>query len=151
MKPPKRTFAPFQTQRLDKRGKPIETIDIDLGADLRIGHDIQKALRTSMATYAWYAQLKEQAHAAMKQAKYRSYRSAETLYDEIKTKNPKMTETQVKNKIHLSRQWLKRTRAYMKWRDRHRMLHEICVALKDRNENLRTLESSERSERSGKY
>lgn len=151
-KPPKRTFAPFQTQRLDVRsGKPIETIDVDIAADLRIGHDLQDELRKSMSTYTWYAQLKEHAHAAMKMAKYRQHQASERIYDEVRALNPKMSETQVKNKVHLHTKWLKRTRSYMRWRDRYRMLHELCTALRERNDNLRTLEATERREREGKY
>lgn len=148
---PKRVFSPLETQRIDSRGKPIDTVHIDIAEDMRIGRDLQKALRTSMTTWAWYAQLKEQAHAKMKQAKYRQHRISEVIYDDIRSQNPRMSETQVKNKVKLDKRWLKRTEAYMKWRDRYRMLHELCIALKERNDNLRTLEASERREREGAY
>lgn len=148
----KRVFAPFQTQRLDVRtGKAVETIHIDIAADMSIGVDLRKELRTSMTTLMWYAQLKEHAHAAMKQARYRQHKTFEDTYDEIRAQNLKLSETQVKNRVHLSPAWRLRTEKYMKWRDRYRMLHELCVALKERNDNLRTLESSERRERDGKY
>jgi len=148
----KKTFAPFHTERVDMRtGKVLERIDIDIAADMKIGHDLQKELRTSMSTLAWYAQLKEQAHAKMKQAKYRSHQAHETVYDEIRSTSPKLSETQCKNKVRLSPKWRKWIERYMKWRDRYRMLHELCVTLKERNDNLRTLESSERKERTGAY
>lgn len=151
MKRREKTFTAFQTERLDKEGNVIETMDIDLANDFHIGRDLQKALRTSMPTLMFYAQLKEQAHAAMKQQKHLSYRIEEKIYDEIRAVSPRLSETQVKNKIHLDKRWLRRIRKYMHWRDRYRMLHEIVSALRDRNENLRTLESSERAERAGKY
>ncbi len=145
-------FSRFRTERIDFRtGKVIERIALDVAKDLRIGHDIQKQLKTSMSTWAFYAQLKEMAHAKMKHAKYRSHQISEEIYDEIRTANPKMSETQCKNKVHLSPTWRKWTERYMKWRDRYRMLHEFCIALKERNDNLRTLESSERKEREGAY
>lgn len=152
LKPPKKKFAKFVTQSIDwKTGKPKETIEIDIAADMKIGHDLQKALRTSMTTLSWYQQLKEMAHAKMKEAKYRSHLTAERVYDEVRGLNPKLSETQVKNKVHLSTEWIKYIERYMKWRDRYRMLHELCVALKERNDNLRTLEASERREREGAY
>lgn len=149
---PKRVFSPFATQCIHPRtGKPTETIHVDIAADMKIGRDLQKALRTSMTTWVWYAQLKEQAHAKMKQAKYRQHRVGEEIYVEIRAQNLRMSETQIKNKVHLDKRWLKRTERYMLWRDRYRMLHELCIALKERNDNLRTLESSERKEREGAY
>jgi hypothetical protein len=129
----------------------LETINVDIADDLRIGRDLQKALRTSMTTLGWYLQLKEQAHAKMKQAKYRSHRTFESQYDVLRTLHPKMTETQIKNKVHLTRKWRKRIERYMVWRDRYRMLDVLCHALYERNQNLRTLESSERKERLGAY
>lgn len=149
---PKREFLPFSTQRIDpKTGRIIDTVHIDIAADMAIGHDLQRALRKSMTTWAWYSQLKEQAHAKMKQAKYRVHCMYEKVYDELRQQHSKMSETQVKNKVHLDRRWRRRTRRYMLWRDRYRMLYELCVALKERNDNLRTLESSERREREGAY
>lgn len=146
-----RSFSPFSTQRIDSTGKPIETVHIDIANDMRIGRDLQKALRTSMSTWAWYAQLKEQAHVMMKQMKYRVHCTTEELYAEIKEASPKLTETAVKNRIHLDSRWRKRMRRYMRWRDRFRMLQELCTQLKERNDNLRTLEASERRERGGAY
>jgi len=146
-----RTFAPFFTQQLDKRGKPAGIVHIDLERDLVIGRDIQKALKTSMSRYGWYVQLKEQAHTMMKQKAYEAHCLEEEIYDEIRSVHAKLSETQVKNRVHLDKRWRKKTRAYMKWVTRYRMLSDICVALKERNENLRTLESSERHERLGKY
>lgn len=148
----KREFSPFRTERVDMRtGKVLEKVDIDMRADLKIGHDIQKALKTSMETFGWYTQLKEQAHAKMKQAKYKSHQISEEIYDEIRTQNARLSETQVKNKVHLSPKWRRMIERYMKWRDRYRMLDAICKALYERNQNLRTLESSERKERDGTY
>lgn len=147
----KREFAPFFTQQLDKNGKPAGLVRIDLDADLRIGHDLQKSLKTSMHRYGWYIQLKEAAHRMMKQKAYEAHCLEEEIYDEVRSVNARLSETQVKNKVHLDKRWRKKTKAYMKWRDRYRMLNEICIALKERNENLRTLESSERHERLGRY
>jgi len=148
----KKKFSTFTTERIDFRtGKTIEKLSVDVARDLKVGTDIQKALRTSAHTLGWYMQLKEMAHAKMKHAKYRAHLVAEEKYDEIKLANPRMSETYVKNKIHLSPAWRKCIRRYMKWRDRYRMLSEFCVALKERNDNLRTLESSERKEREGAY
>lgn len=150
--PQKKTFSPFRTGRIDWRtGKVIEWIDLDPAADLRVGRDTQKALKTSTHTLGWYMQLKEMAHTKMKQEKYKSHQIFEEVYDEIRSQSAKLSETQVKNKVHLSPDWRKRTEKYMQWRNRYRMLHELCIALKDRNDNLRTLESSERKEREGAF
>jgi hypothetical protein len=126
-------------------------VHIDLGRDLHIGRDLQDELRSSMERFGWYVQLKEQAHAMMKQKAYNAHCLEEEIYDEVRAQHPRLSETQVKNKVHLDKRWRKRTRSYMRWRDRYRMLSDICVALKERNENLRTLESSERAERAGRY
>ena len=148
----KKIFTPFRTQRLDlKTGKAIETIDIDIASDMRIGQDLRKELRESMTRWMWYAQLKEHAHTAMKQERYRQHKIFEDVYDNLRMLNPKLSETQVKNKVHCSEEWRRQTEKYMRWRDRYRMLHELCIALKERNDNLRTLESSERRERDGHY
>jgi len=148
----RREFSPFATERIDARtGKPIETVHIDIAADMRIGRDLQKALRTSVSTWAWYAQLKEQAHAKLEQCKDRLEHVGAVIYEEIRSTNPKLTETNVKNKVKLDERWQKANKSCRKWSARHRMLHEICVQLKERNDNLRTLESSERKERDGAY
>lgn len=150
--PKKKKFSKFTTERIDfSTGKTIEKIQIDISRDLRIGRDLQKQLKTSMHTLGFYLQLKEMAHAKMKQMKYQSHQVFEEIYDEVRIAHPKLSETQVKNKVHLSAEWRKRTERYMRWRDRYRMLHELCIALKERNDNLRTLESSERKERDGGY
>lgn len=148
----RREFSPFSTQRIDARtGKPIETVHIDIAADLRIGRDLQRQLRRSVSTWAWYAQLKEQAHAKLEDCKDKLEHVGAVIYDEIRTANPKLSETNVKNKVKLDERWQKANRRCRKWNARHRMLHEICVWCKERNDNLRTLESSERQERGGKY
>lgn len=147
-----KTFSPFRTGRINWRtGKVIEWIDLDPAADLRIGSRTQKQIKTSTHTLGWYMQLKEMAHVKMKQAKYRSYQISEEIYDEIRAQSPRLSETQVKNKVHLSKAWRKQTEKYMTWRDRYRMLSDFCTALKERNDNLRTLESSERREREGTF
>ena len=147
----KRTFAPFVTERVNERGEVIEKVEIDLADDLRIGRDLRRALKTSMSTLGWYMQLKEQAHAMMKHWRYLAHRREESAYYEIRVDNPKLSETAVKNRVHLDKRWLKRIKKYMLWRNRYRMLSEVCVALKERNDNLRTLESSERKERDAHY
>lgn len=147
-----KTFSSFRTGRIDWRsGKVKEWIELDPAEDLKVGRDIQKALKTSTHTLGWYMQLKEMAHAKMKQAKYKSHQISEEIYDEVRSAHAKLSETQVKNKVHLSPAWRKKIEIYMQWRDRYRMLNELCVALKDRNDNLRTLESSERKEREGAF
>lgn len=148
----KREFSPFSTQRIDARtGKPIETVHIDIAADMRIGRDLQRELKRSVSTWAWYAQLKEQAHAKLDALKERLEHVGAVVYDEIKTANPKLSETNAKNKVKLDERWQKANRRCLKWSMRYRMLCEICTLSKERNDNLRTLEASERKERDGAF
>lgn len=144
-----RNYAPFTTYRVDAKGYAIkdEPITIDIGADLKIGRDLQRALRENARLLGWYSQLKEHAHIGMKQAAYRAKCREEDVYEQIRDDNTRMSETQVKNKVHRDPKWRKLTERYMTWRNRFRMLDDICRIMHARNQDLRTLESSERSER----
>jgi hypothetical protein len=148
-----REFAPFTTKQMVVRGEKIDwkEVTIDLENDLKIGRDLQKQLRTSMSTYGWYAQLKEHAHAAMKQAEFAQTRANAKLYAKLREKFPKVTETQIKNKVVLHKRYVKCAKRLLMWQERFRMLDNICYSLKERNDNLRTLEATERRERDGKY
>lgn len=142
-----KAFPYVETQRLDKNLTPLETVVLDVKADMSIGNDLVSELRDSAGLLAWYALLKEHAHEAMKQAKYRMHKRFEAKYDDIKAETPKMTETAVKNAVHRDSKWRRYTEKYMKWRYRYRMLNELCNAMTERNNNLRTLEASKRKER----
>lgn len=150
---PERTFAPFVCWQLTVRNgkRKWSKVTINVEEDLRVSKDLQRALRKSMTTLGWYMQLKEFAHARMKRAMFRVHSAEEEIYDDLRREHAKLSETQVKNKVRLQPRWRKLTERYMHERDRYRFLSDIVVALKERNENLRTLESSERAERQGKY
>lgn len=149
-----REISPLTTQQAFSRrdGKRVwKTITVQIAEDLRIGRDLQKALRTSMSTFVWYAQLKEQAHAQLKQVEHDLDALYDEIYDTLKPLHPKTTETALKSKIHLDERWRKLAKRRLLWQSRYRMLDVYTFALRERNDNLRTLEATERSERNGKH
>lgn len=144
----RRAFTLLVTERLDETLENIvEEVQIDVKADFVIGPDLMKELADSPGILAWYTQLKEQAHAMMKKARYREHSLREDMYNEIKSANARMSETAIRTQIYQTSKMRKRVERYMLWATRYRQLHELCEAWKVRNENLRSMETSMRRDR----
>lgn len=143
-----KTFPTFVTFRLDENYKPVERVEIDVRNDFAVRKmSLQTELREVAGLQAWYGMLKEQAHSMMKRKRYAWHKEHERYADKVRTEFPKANVGDVKNKVNLQPKVRKAIERYMLWRDRHRMLHMLHEAMRDRHQTLRTIEASERKER----
>ena len=126
-----------------------KTIEVDPQKDAKIT-DLNRDLVRMGPLYSWYAQLRDRAETRLREARYLEHCADEDVYDELRTKNPKVTETTIKMAVRKDPRMRKAFRERMDAEDMHEKLKSAVDTMVQKGYALTNLTNLYKTERSMK-
>ncbi len=142
----KRTSGPIKAIH-PMTGKVIE---VDPQRDAKISSDLDAELRRLPALMSWYLSLRDTADKHLREAKHEEHNAEEDLYEEMRIKNPKGTETAIKMAVKKHPRMRRAFRARMEATDMHQRLKSQVLAIEEKRWSLMGLVKSSMMERGTK-
>lgn len=142
----RRTVGPIEAIH-PATGKLIE---VDPQRDAKISSDLDAELRRLPALLSWYLALRDTAEKRLRDAKHAEHNAEEDLYEEMRAKNPKATETTVKMAVKKHPRMRKAFRDRMVAQDMHQRLKSQVGAIEEKRWSLMGLTKTSMMERGTK-
>lgn len=152
MKRNKRTFWTDRTAGPIKAIHPStgRVIEVDPQRDAKVSSDLTRELMRIAPLYSWYVQLRDCAETRLREARYMEHCVDEDVYDELRAKNPKVTETTIKMAVRKDPRMRKAFRARMDAEEMHEKLKSAVDTMVQKGYALTNLTNLHKTERSMK-
>ncbi len=118
--------------------------------DARISQDLDAELRRLPGVLSWWLSLRDVAEAVRDEARHEEHNAAEDLYDELRQKGPKSTETALKMAVKKHPRMREAFRARMDAEDMYRRLKSAVQVIEEKRWSLQGLVKSAALERGTK-
>lgn len=125
-------------------------IEVDPQRDAKISSDLDAELRRLPALLSWYLSLRDTAEKYLRDAKHEEHNAEEDLYEELRAKSPKATETTIKMAVKKSPRMRKAFRERMDAQDMHQRLKSQVEAIAEKRWSLMGLTKTALMERGTK-
>ena len=125
-------------------------IEVDPQKDAKIRYSLTRELEHMGPLYSWYVQLRDCAETRLREAKYLEHCADEDVYDELRAKNPKVTETTIKMAVRTDARMRKAFRARMDAEEMHEKLKSAVDTMVQKGYALTNLTNLHKTERSMK-
>lgn len=142
----RRTVGPIKAIH-PSTGKIIE---VDPQKDAKISSDLTRELMRLSALYNWYCALRDRAETRLREARHLEHCAEEDVYDELRAKNPKVTETTIKMAVRKDPRMRKAFRERMDAEDMFEKLKSAVDTMVQKGYALTNLTNLHRNERSMK-
>lgn len=127
-----------------------KVIEVDPQKDAKISSDLDAELRRLPALLSWYLALRDTAEKVLRDTKHEEHNAGEDLYEELRAKMPKATETTVKMAVKVHPRMRKAFRARMDAQDMHQRLKSQVGAIEEKRWSLMGLTKTALMERGTK-
>ena len=127
-----------------------KVIEVDPQKDAKISSDLDAELRRLPALLSWYLALRDTAEKRLRDAKHEEHNAEEDLYEEMRMKNPKATETTIKMAVKKNPRMRKAFRDRMDAQDMHQRLKSQVGAIEEKRWSLQALVKNSVMERGTK-
>lgn len=127
-----------------------KTIEVDPQKDAKISSDLDKELKRMPALYSWYCSLRDRAETRLREARHLEHNTEEDIYDELRAKNPKVTETTIKMAVRKDPRMRKAFRERMDAEDMHEKLKSAVETFVQKGYMLTNLTNLHRQDRNTK-
>lgn len=122
-------------------------IMVDPQKDARIGGDLDAELRRLPGVLSWWLSLRDTAEEFLDEARHEEHNAAEDLYDELRRRTPKATETAIKMAVKKEKRMRDAYRTRMDAEKMYRRLRSAVEAISEKRWSLQGLVKTAAAER----